>query len=273
MPLSRYCSDWCGITVVGARVEAMEGKPNLNLDVLMEAVRGLEKEQCVVEDVLTMLSEPPDPWSAGQLRRLQDSLKATRGKRRAVEQELESVIRREQYLHNAVKRSEQLVTAHNAANPVASQKSKKSKKNPHSASAQGDAPCGFDVRLVWDDRDLQAWADGEVQTGEEEEGLICMVSRRKCDRHTGWQKTKEADYFVERKGVERRIGALEDQERDLSGSLEVLRESTRSRGTRPTQSKENGIQDDMDIDITPHVEVFEIPPTPGVAFTSARDVT
>lgn len=93
-----------------------------------------------------------------------------------------------------------------------------------------DAPCGFDVRLVWDDKDWQEWLEsdggrkimdvaeefsnagpnadpaqyirldqGEVTgTGadedNDEEGLVCTLSKKKCDRHAAWQKLRQADF-------------------------------------------------------------------------------
>jgi hypothetical protein len=30
-----------------------------------------------------------------------------------------------------------------------------------------------------------------------EEGVICLIMRKKCDRHLGWQKTRENDFQTE----------------------------------------------------------------------------
>lgn len=294
LPLSKYCSDWCGITVVAMRMEAQEGKRGINLDLLWEAVSGLEKQQATIAAV-----DPADyhPVFASrendsrridhQMTTLRASLESNVLKQKALEKQLASIDQRLQYLHSAIRRSEELVAAHIAANPTASSKTKRSKtKTAAPAGAAGDAPCGFDVRLVWSDKDFDGWAEtdagrralslDEHDAGpayEAEEGLICMLPKRKCDRHTGWQKTKEADYEVEKAGLARRIDTFSDKERYLKRSIEDLRDTIRWRegrnGHRDGDDRAVGGADDMDIEITPYVETFEIPPTPGIALPAA----
>jgi COMPASS component SPP1 len=295
LPLSKYCSDWCGITVVAMRMEAQEGKRSINLDLLWEAVSGLEKQQATIEAIGHADYHPSSGLSGNDSRRidhqmvtLRASLDSTVLKRTALERQLASIDQRIQYMHSAIQRSEELVAAHIAANPTASSKTKRSKtKTAAPAGAAGDAPCGFDVRLVWSDKDFNAWASTDAgrralsldehnsgPVSEEEEGLVCMLAKRKCDRHTGWQKTKEADYEVEKAGLARRIDVFSDKERHLKRAIEDLRDTIRWRegrnGHRDGDDRTVGGADDMDVEITPYVETFEIPPTPGVALLTAR---
>lgn len=99
----------------------------------------------------------------------------------------------------------------------------------NSATSSNEAPCGFDVRLIWDDKDWAQWTASEqysaLHIGEStsstegaaempnikdvgnhseltidpgiEEGVICLIMRKKCDRHLGWQKTRENDFQTE----------------------------------------------------------------------------
>lgn len=297
LALSKYCSDWCGITVVASRMELQEEKRNLNLGILWEAVSGLEKQQATIETIsadhnrhLVERTRNDGQRTAQQLSMLDTSLQTTEQQRLALERQLTYIEQRLRYLQRAIQRSEDLVTAYIAANPVASSKTKKSKsKTGQSSAASSDAPCGFDVRLVWDDKDFQAWVDseagrdlmnaganegGEVPQDEEEEGLVCLNSRRKCDRHTGWQKTKEADYEVEKAGLAGRIDALQDKERHLRRSIEDLQDTIHWRQARNGRADTlpNGMEvaADMDVEITPYVETFEVPPTPGVALIGAQ---
>ncbi|KAK9900411.1 hypothetical protein P389DRAFT_177201 [Cystobasidium minutum MCA 4210] len=132
-------------------------------------------------------------------------------------------------------------------------------------AAPADAPCGFDVRLVWDDRDWQEWLESEegvkimqiaedylnagpnadpaeyikvdeAQQGEEaaaggeegeEEGLVCTLSKKKCDRHAAWQRLRQADFDVEKNSLERQLGLLTDSERRVRRRVEDIQDFLR----------------------------------------------
>ena len=93
------------------------------------------------------------------------------------------------------------------------------------ATNMADAQCGFDVRLVYGDEEWEIWVnsvegiailgvggvggkggDSSVEGSVAPEGAagmeiiegVCLLPRKKCERHTGWQKVREADYEVER---------------------------------------------------------------------------
>lgn len=152
-----------------------------------------------------------------------------------LEETIELVDKRLRYLTVAVKRWEALCQATademasagidlNAATPMSTQggKSRKDrrraggkKKGPVAATSLPDAQCGLDVRLVYDDaawRDflaspfgtelLDAQAKGEAEKVLEMalgdlEG-VCLETRKRCERHGGWQKVREADFAVEK---------------------------------------------------------------------------
>lgn len=38
----------------------------------------------------------------------------------------------------------------------------------------------------------------EELTRAAEEGVVCLMMKKRCDRHSGWQKTREADFEAER---------------------------------------------------------------------------
>lgn len=142
------------------------------------------------------------------------------------------------YLNVAIKNWEDAVAAHaNASSPVkepegpeeeegaapTNKKNKRSKKKAQTSKPSGpsnEAPCGFDVRLIWDDSTWSDWvrssrgravlngfalageadetmldADGEF---EEEIGLVCTITRKRCDRHQGWQRLNEASFEAEK---------------------------------------------------------------------------
>lgn len=263
-------------------MELEENSRNRRLDVLFEAVSGMERRQATIHTVGKLPEGQHIPrgfsWSDRQLQGLQILLQSNIDMRAEVERQHTAVDKRLGFLQHAIRQAEELVAAYNEANPVASQKSKKSKKNPNAASGMGDAPCGFDIRLVWDDRDFQPWIEspageallvGEETEGTEEEGVTCLQTRRKCDRHAGWQKTKEADFEVQKAGLTRKIDALLDKERQLRRSIEDLQDAQRWQSRQAASREDARSEAGDDMKVTPHVEAFEIPPTPGLAFVSA----
>lgn len=89
------------------------------------------------------------------------------------------------------------------------------KKGPVAATSLPDAQCGFDVRLVFDNKDWQATVDSpgvQAMLAAQREGEdahllelalgdldgVCLETKKRCDRHTGWQKIREADFAVEK---------------------------------------------------------------------------
>jgi COMPASS component SPP1 len=160
---------------------------------------------------------------------MQDSLTKLMTNRASVEAQLSLVMSRLRFLGITISRWERFCAAFARASGAtdAGGASSRPSKRPKKSKAGGstgptslpDAPCGFDVRLVWDDADWQNWVEsdegrtmltpdfsaleisgsGEDEGGIElDENVICVVTRKRCDRHAGWQKTREADFEVER---------------------------------------------------------------------------
>ena len=165
---------------------------------------------------------------------LQTALDAVIEKRQKVERAINLALERLNFLNVARNRADAAGRAHAAASASQSTSAKSSKnktKNKSAASSQAaEAPCGFDVRLVWDEQQfadfLQSpeyhalqeriaeitadYPDGETAEvfdqllqdstvhSRDDDDLICDLSRRKCDRHSGWAKLREADFESER---------------------------------------------------------------------------
>lgn len=286
--LSKYCSDWCGVSVAADRLELRQARPatsskksrsrkggraqdkaRLDLDKLWMTVEGIGKAEAAIEILAevaqaaaaeTVAMRVTDVDQERELFILQESLDEQIIKRQALEQALTLANNRSAYLSHAISRWEKLCAEYSANNPQQATKQKRNRAGASGAQAMlADAPCGFDVRLVWDDIDFERWlatdegryiiqkiadaaaaavvassssvthgdatdphasasaANGmnidaggpsarpsDVQNEaaassgdraqDAEEGLVCMLTRRKCDRHSGWQKTREADF-------------------------------------------------------------------------------
>ena len=92
---------------------------------------------------------------------------------------LEIVRKRQQILQIAVDKAESLP-------PIivkAEERSGKSKRKGGAGPTE-DKPCAWDPRLIWDDEEVGKWVEEE-----ETEVEICGLGKRRCDKHSGWQKT------------------------------------------------------------------------------------
>jgi hypothetical protein len=94
----------------------------------------------------------------------------------------------------------------------------KKKKTPMAATSLPDAQCGLDVRLVYDEEAWSSWVTGEeegggssvleaAERGDDDEvkrlaletlGGVCLETKKRCERHQGWQKVREADFAVQK---------------------------------------------------------------------------
>lgn len=83
--------------------------------------------------------------------------------------------------------------------------SKKSNSSNKAANSVNDAPCSFDERLAWSDEDWREWVQSEKGRlkleghgrSEDERGLVCSIPKKRCDRHSGWQKLQESSLDIE----------------------------------------------------------------------------
>ncbi|GAA5916991.1 hypothetical protein JCM8208_003422, partial [Rhodotorula glutinis] len=95
------------------------------------------------------------------------------------------------------------------------------KKGPQAPTSLPTAQCGLDVRLVLDEAAWRAWVEGEgrdmldaEQSGDAQgataraldnlEG-VCLETRKRCDRHQGWQKLRDLDFKLEEAVLDRRV--------------------------------------------------------------------
>jgi hypothetical protein len=91
---------------------------------------------------------------------------------------LEIVRKRQQILEIAIDRAESLPHI-----IVQVEESRSKSKRKGGGGPIEDKQCAWDPRLIWDDEEVQSWMDGE------EEVQICGLGKRRCDKHSGWQKT------------------------------------------------------------------------------------
>jgi hypothetical protein len=93
---------------------------------------------------------------------------------------LEIVRKRQQILQLAIDKAESLPPI--VVQPEESRSSKSKRKG--GGGPTEDKQCAWDPRLIWDDEEV-----GNRVEGEGEEVEICGLGKRRCDKHSGWQKT------------------------------------------------------------------------------------
>ncbi|GAA5878847.1 hypothetical protein JCM3774_000984 [Rhodotorula dairenensis] len=255
VPLSKYCSDYCGIAVAAARLSLLEADTETSPVEFWDLVKGATRREAEVFAVGAEAEDPQSLRAKAHARqdaadaRLREKILARMAEASQLRAGLEAAIRlveqRLAYLRVAIRRwetlcqatADEMVSAGIDLEEAAGQKGgggrksrgKRSgpskKKGPVAATSLPDAQCGFDVRLVFDDKDwratvetesirdmLAAQAEGDqarlVELVKGDLDGVCLETRKRCDRHQGWQKIREADFAVEKAVLDRRLERL-----------------------------------------------------------------
>ncbi|GAA6033659.1 hypothetical protein JCM8097_004370 [Rhodosporidiobolus ruineniae] len=272
VPLSKYCSDYCGVYVASSRLALLQIATSVAPEAFYPSVRSATRKDSAVTDQqaegadarLFLSMEARRAKQAAEWAREDAAFERTRAglvARLAETEQRQSRLRdrvrlaelRVAYLRVAVKRWEALCQATAdemqqagidldqavAAGGGRKRDRRSKKKGPVAATSLPDAQCGLDVRLVYDEQQWAAWvADGgpeggrtilEAQEGGEEEkvaamalemlGGVCLETRKRCERHQGWQKVREADFQVEKAVLQRRLDRLATTSHTLSDQL------------------------------------------------------
>ncbi|GAA5919910.1 hypothetical protein JCM6882_005488 [Rhodosporidiobolus microsporus] len=273
VPLSKYCSDYCGILVASARLSLLQDQTSVAPESFYPAVRSASRKEAAVTDqavegadarVFLSMEQRRAKQAAEWARedaadektrgRLVEKLDETERRAERLREMVRMVELRVVYLRVAIKRWEALCQATadelqqagiDLATAVAAGSGRrrgggsKKKKGPVAATSLPDAQCGLDVRLVYDDKAWAAWVadvgpeggravleaqergeDGRVlEMALEMLGGVCLETRKRCERHTGWQKVREADFQVEKAVMQRRLARLTSLTGTLSDQL------------------------------------------------------
>ncbi|KAA1115329.1 hypothetical protein PGT21_035283 [Puccinia graminis f. sp. tritici] len=295
--LSKYCSDWCGIERAANRLN----NATTDYQRFWNSVRAVTKPEGVV---IIECEEPAESSSSQAngiilddilLNQRTERLEELLAKKLAVERQVQLALSRSKYLGYAISRWENMCLATARALQIqedpspdqsttaapATTKPKRGgggrgrgkarggvKKSEtsflSSATSSTEAPCGFDVRLIWDDKDWAQWTSSEgflalfrspesenqepiqenvnterVDSNPEatvdygiEEGVICLIMRKKCDRHLGWQKTRENDFQTEVNTLNMVLDKVSTQIQRLKEEIEERKELWKFRNAK-----------------------------------------
>ncbi|GAA93588.1 uncharacterized protein L969DRAFT_95766 [Mixia osmundae IAM 14324] len=225
--LSKFCSDYCGIEVAACKLDIHADPVRF-----WNAVKGARRMEAQItrHGDVEMTDAVDGDQDDRELKQLQASLTELVAKRGKIDATLGSLLSRIAFLEIVVRSWE-------ATLPAQDKESLKKPKGKKSNAISPDAPCGFDQRLVWDERQWDAWTSSDVGRrilSQPNKTLpptehVCQLTRRQCDRHTGWQKLRETDFQNEKDVQTRRLDRQAEQERQVRRRLEDHEELSRAR--------------------------------------------
>ena len=262
-PLSKYCTDYCGIAVAAARLSLLEAERGVDPSTFWDRVAGAQRREAEVVETSAAADDVDEPaledlpaperaareaelraraWArqdaadAARRAELVKQLHANEVRRASLRDKRRLVQQRKTYLGIAVRRWEALCAAtadelkregidvggvdedEVVAERKSGGRSRKGKggakkKGPQAPTSLPTAQCGLDVRLVLDEAAWRAWieGDGRLMLDAEEGGDpqtataraldnlegVCLETRKRCERHAGWQKLRDLDFKLE----------------------------------------------------------------------------
>ncbi|THH34070.1 hypothetical protein EUX98_g59 [Antrodiella citrinella] len=208
---SKYCSQECGITAMRLRIERWGG----DKERLWESVKDAQRREgvvvrCEAENDVQEVVKPTKSKTEREMEILNHSLDKVALQRDETKQELEVVLWREKLVALATARADTL------------------------------DECGWDQRLCFGDEEYAEFGPGVLESYEEEaahEGDEMQVDgaqevgewwcrgKKKCERHAGWQKLRQAEVKFEMDTIEEVLSKLTAQEREIRKQIEDVLES------------------------------------------------
>jgi hypothetical protein len=216
---SKYCSDECGVQSMHMRISVWVENGG-NRDRLWETVKNAERREGVVTsahlldersrqttkavDAATLGIVPPKITKADrELARLRARLETLVPKRETLKAELDVVAWREKVTELAIQHADTI------------------------------EQCGWDQRLCFGDEEvaefgasvLESYEEGLNQTdvdGTQEEAEWWCTGKKKCERHSGWQKLRMAEVEFDKEIKDQALQKLTKLEREIRKRVEDI---------------------------------------------------
>lgn len=230
---SKYCSDECGVRFMRERIERFvrdnvknvaksnkEAKESENMRGLWESVKSAGQREAVVLRVLDSVDERGEP--------LTEIVTPRVSKHARLIARLEVQLAKISNRRDELKADDEIVAWREAVLGYAA----------HRAERHGD--CGWDARLLWSSDEVReygaevvdAYERLEMQGGDDnmavdsqdqmdDRGWWC-TGKRKCDRHAGWQKLRQAEIDLEKELYEAELERLTTREREIRKRIEDI---------------------------------------------------
>ncbi|KAI0257633.1 hypothetical protein BJV78DRAFT_1116378 [Lactifluus subvellereus] len=216
---SKYCSDECGVQYMHMRI-SLWIESGGDGDRLWETVKNADRREGVVvsarvveeqsrspittEDQAVLAIIPPKISKTDrELARLRARLETLVRKREELKAEMDVVVWREKVTELAIQHADTI------------------------------EQCGWDQRLCFGDEEvaefgasvLESYEEGHPQTdvdGAQEEAEWWCTGKKKCDRHSGWQKLRMADVEFDKETKDQALQKLTKLEREIRKRVEDI---------------------------------------------------
>ncbi|EIW86670.1 hypothetical protein CONPUDRAFT_161369 [Coniophora puteana RWD-64-598 SS2] len=246
---SKYCSDDCGVECMQARMAELD-KTGSRLETFWETVKNAEKREGVVvcafdrncqqpsvkmevdddQKQPIVLVPPRQRRVERKVAKLNQRLTAVVRERDAIKQAMDVILWRENIVELASSRADRV------------------------------DQCGWDQRLCfgeeeWEDfgaevlesyeeRDHSGEHETQVDSGSSSHGEWWCTGRKKCDRHSGWQKLRAGEVAFDKETKESALSNLTTREREIRKAIEDIldpqaRKIDQSVLTKPSHSTMN----------------------------------
>ncbi|ORX38412.1 hypothetical protein BD324DRAFT_649781 [Kockovaella imperatae] len=207
----KYCSSACAFRHMAAQVPPTSNTKLLKqMSAFFVGLPAPKPNVSVIHHLGAMPSKPAH----------QDNEMAALTRQMAVvDQAIATLSKRQEVLRQVIAQCDTLVSP-SAGNDV-EMADKKSKKRPGGGE---DKPCGWDRRLTLSDDEMASLIMDELSQNREDNTRVCMLPKRRCDRHQGWPKVFTASLDLEMAQLTRRKEDLETQHRsrlDLDAQLKA----------------------------------------------------
>ncbi|TYJ53971.1 hypothetical protein B9479_005377 [Cryptococcus floricola] len=213
---SKFCSARCAYRYSQAALGAVTSKQSLK-----QLAKGLANFPSPNLDVSIIHHIPPTTPDVSQspYDDVQFQLSMIQSQLESTLKAINIIQKRQAVLSAAIEKCDNLtpIVVDDGAPP---KKSKKKGGGP--APPKEDKPCGWVVVLIAEDEEVDQGVKGHgagIVVEGAEEWQVCMLPRRKCDRHQGWQKTIAS----------RTQNSLLECQRSIEEALETQRISTEAR--------------------------------------------
>ncbi|KAH9984681.1 hypothetical protein BJV74DRAFT_797182 [Russula compacta] len=216
---SKYCSDECGVQYMHMRISLWVENGG-NRDRLWETVKNAERREGVVVLARAVEGQSRSPLTMGdqavlaiippkiskadrELSRLRARLETLVQKREALKAEMDVIAWREKVTELAIQHADTI------------------------------EQCGWDQRLCFGEEEvadfgagvLESYEENHAQTdvdGTQEEAEWWCMGKKKCDRHSGWQKLRVADVEFDKETKDQALQKLTKLEREIRKRVEDI---------------------------------------------------
>ncbi|GJE86068.1 PHD-type domain-containing protein [Phanerochaete sordida] len=227
---SKYCSDECGVRYMRERIErfardsarnvakaSKEIKEEESMRGLWEGVKSAGQREAVVLRMLDGLDDKGEPLTEIVVPRVPKHVRLIA----RLEVQLNKISSR----RDELKTDDEIVVWREAVLGYAAQR------------AERHGECGWDGRLLWSSDEvreygadvLDAYERIEMRGGDEmsiddqvDDGGWWCTGKRKCDRHAGWQKLRQAEMDLEKELYEAELERLTTREREIRKRIEDI---------------------------------------------------